>query len=341
MEHVKMSQKAFKTWWLLLILLFFISFVIYYATYVILQSYRGTSKCPDSSKPLCGDRLTSNKWESLNFNISRKMQLFLKMEDFFWREHLSNLALPYGIKSSESLLVKVLAVIGNDELPAKIENPECRTCVVIGNGFAIKNSSLGSTINKYDVVFRLNDAPVRGYEEDVGNKTTMRFFYPESASYNPRLHNEPGTLMVLVPFKPQDLRWLKEILYNEKRVRKGFWKPPPQIWLGDTSKIRVLDPHFLHKTADKLLRIPLQPKSKQPVHPTTGILAVFVALNYCDVVHIAGFGYPNTRSLKHPIHYYGYDTMKSMKNSYHDLNHEAEALKKLEDSKAILNLHQQ
>lgn len=60
---------------------------------------------------------------------------------------------------------------------------------------------------------------MRGYEEDVGNKTTMRFFYPESASYNPGLHNEPGTLMVLVPFKQQDLRWLKEILYNEKRVQ--------------------------------------------------------------------------------------------------------------------------
>lgn len=67
--------------------------------------------------------------------------------------------------------------------------------------------------------FRLNDAPVRGYEEDVGNKTTMRFFYPESASYNPTLHNDPDTLMVLVPFKQQDLRWLKEIIYNEKRVR--------------------------------------------------------------------------------------------------------------------------
>lgn len=69
---------------------------------------------------------------------------------------------------------------------------------------------------------RLNDAPVRGYEEDVGNKTTMRLFYPESASFDPGLHNEPGTLMVLVPFKQQDLRWLKEILYNEKRVQNMF-----------------------------------------------------------------------------------------------------------------------
>lgn len=66
---------------------------------------------------------------------------------------------------------------------------------------------------------RLNDAPVRGFEQDVGNKTTLRLFYPESAVSNPSLHNNPDTLLVLVPFKQQDLRWLKEILYDEKRVR--------------------------------------------------------------------------------------------------------------------------
>lgn len=35
-----------------------------------------------------------------------------------------------------------------------VNSLECRTCVVIGNGFAIKNSSLGNIINKYDVVIR-------------------------------------------------------------------------------------------------------------------------------------------------------------------------------------------
>uniref|UniRef100_A0A3P9NC38 CMP-N-acetylneuraminate-beta-galactosamide-alpha-2,3-sialyltransferase 4 n=1 Tax=Poecilia reticulata TaxID=8081 RepID=A0A3P9NC38_POERE len=306
-----MSQTTAKTWCLRLlpILVFFISFVTYYYSFAVPQS------------------------------ISRQTQLFLKLKDFFWRQHLSKLPLPYGIKGSELLLLKVLAVSSNYDVPAKIENLECRTCAVIGNGFVIKNSSLGSIINKYDVVIRLNDAPVRGYEEDVGNKTTMRFFYPESASSNPALHNDPDTLMVLVPFKQQDLRWLKEIIYNEKRVRKGFWKPPPQIWLGDVSKIRVLDPHFLYQTADKLLKIHSEKGKQIFVHPTTGILAVYVALNYCDVVHIAGFGYPNSNNLWQPIHYYGHDIMKSMKNSYHDLNLEAKALKKLEDSGAILYLH--
>jgi len=31
---------------------------------------------------------------------------------------------------------------------------DCRTCAVIGNGFSLKNTSLGEIINKYDVVIR-------------------------------------------------------------------------------------------------------------------------------------------------------------------------------------------
>ncbi|KAG5269135.1 hypothetical protein AALO_G00198660 [Alosa alosa] len=373
-----MSLKAAKTWCIRLVPLVLL-FVSYYCFNFYLQSNGGTIKAPAPTKSLCEEWMgQGKKWENLNFTITRKTDLFLQLEDFFWRQHLSTLALPYGIKGSESLLLKILAVTANCKMPASIENLDCRTCAVIGNGFAIKNSSLGAAINKYDVVIRLNDAPVRGYEHDVGNKTTLRLFYPESAVYNPSLQNNPDTLLVLVPFKQQDLRWLKEILYDEKRVfcekqhrlltacwslhsqrslpnfmvdseesaawgetvRKGFWKPPPQIWLGKTSQIRVLDPYFLHHTASKLLQIPLNPKGREkPVHPTTGILAVFIALNYCDVVHIAGFGYPEAKNQRQPIHYFGSNTMKSMKDSYHDLDHESQTLRKLEEAGAILYLH--
>ncbi|XP_016369549.1 CMP-N-acetylneuraminate-beta-galactosamide-alpha-2,3-sialyltransferase 4-like isoform X1 [Sinocyclocheilus rhinocerous] len=335
-----MTLKAAKTWFLRLlpVVLFFIC---YYCSQFYFESYGGSGKSPQPTVSLCHNYRLQWKWESLKLNMSRKTELFLKLEDFFWREHLSAEALPYGIKGSELLLLKVLAMTSSYTMPANIESSlDCRTCAVIGNGFSIKNSSLGEIINKYDVVIRLNDAPVRGYEEDVGNKTTLRLFYPESASYNPGIHNDPDTLLALVPFKQQDLRWLKEILYDEKRVRKGFWKPPPQIWLGGASQIRVLDPYFLRLTASKLLQIPLQPHRQQKlVHPTSGILAVFVALNYCDVVHVAGFGYPESRNQKQPIHYYGKETMKSMKNSYHDLNQEALMLKRLEDQGAVLYLH--
>lgn len=105
--------------------------------------------------------------------------------------------------------------------------------------YSIPSSDLTFDLNINGLIslcVRVNDAPVRGYEEDVGNKTTLRLFYPESASFNPNIHNDPDTLLVLVPFKQQDLRWLKEILYDEKRVSPShlffflfFFKPVPDF----------------------------------------------------------------------------------------------------------------
>ncbi|XP_059931495.1 CMP-N-acetylneuraminate-beta-galactosamide-alpha-2,3-sialyltransferase 4 isoform X2 [Gadus macrocephalus] len=255
LDHVK-TLKRKKLWFrLLLVFLFFLSCVTSYFIYPVISSYETS---PNSSMLHCDSLHMQHKWESLHLNISRLSHLFLKAGDFFWQEHPSDQALPYGIKGSEQLLLKILSIINQNE-PEDIDL-ECRTCVVVGNGFSIINTSLGGVIDKHDVIIRLNDAPVRGYEEDVGHKTTMRLFYPESASNNPGLNNNPDTLMVMVPFKQQDLLWLKSIVNNEKRVRKGFWKLPPLIWLGDISKLRVLDPYYFHQTADRLLKIPLPSK---------------------------------------------------------------------------------
>lgn len=46
--------------------------------------------------------------------------------------------------------------------------------------------------------------------------------------------------------------------------------------------------------------------------PTTGLLAITLALHFCDLVHIAGFGYPDSSNKKQTIHYYEQITLKSM-----------------------------
>ncbi|XP_032905829.1 CMP-N-acetylneuraminate-beta-galactosamide-alpha-2,3-sialyltransferase 4-like [Amblyraja radiata] len=270
-------------------------------------------------------------------NFTRNTQLFLTLNDVWWKEKTSPvLDLPYGIKGTEQTINRILAKIHYD-MPESIKRLACKRCVIIGNGFTLKNSSLGEKINNYDVVIRINDAPVRGYEKDVGNKTTLRFFYPESAGLKPEYENNPNTLLVFLPFKQVDARWLSAILYNEKRTSKGFWKPPPLVWEANPSNIRILNPYYIHQAATKLLKIPLKvpPKSLQkPVHPTSGFLAITVALNYCDEVHVAGFGYPITQR-DTPIHYYDKTTMKAMTNSEHNITHEQLFLKKLVDAGAI------
>lgn len=51
--------------------------------------------------------------------------------------------------------------------------------------------------------------------------------------------------------------------------------------------------------------------------PTTGLLAITLALHFCDLVHIAGFGYPDSANKKQTIHYYEQITLKSMAVSIH------------------------
>lgn len=64
---------------------------------------------------------------------------------------------------------------------------------------------------------RLNSAPVKGFEKDVGSKTTLRITYPEGAMQRPEQY-ERDSLFVLAGFKWQDFKWLKYIVYKERVV---------------------------------------------------------------------------------------------------------------------------
>ncbi|XP_049975961.1 CMP-N-acetylneuraminate-beta-galactosamide-alpha-2,3-sialyltransferase 4 isoform X2 [Alexandromys fortis] len=271
-------------------------------------------------------------------NRSREQPIFLQLKDYFWVKTPSAYELPFGTKGSEDLLLRVMAITSY-AIPDSIQSLECRRCVVVGNGHRLRNSSLGSVINKYDVVIRLNNAPVAGYEGDVGSKTTIRLFYPESAHFDPKIENNPDTLLVLVAFKAMDFHWIETILSDKKRVRKGFWKQPPLIWDVNPKQVRILNPFFMEIAADKLLSLPIQQQARKVKQkPTTGLLAITLALHLCDLVHIAGFGYPDAYNKKQTIHYYEQITLKSMAGSGHNVSQEALAIKRMLEMGAVKNL---
>ncbi|ELR58858.1 CMP-N-acetylneuraminate-beta-galactosamide-alpha-2, 3-sialyltransferase 4, partial [Bos mutus] len=162
-------------------------------------------------------------------NYSREQPFFLQLKDYFWVKTPSLYELPYGTKGSEDLLLRVLAITSYS-IPESIQ--------------------------------RLNSAPVAGYEQDVGSKTTMRLFYPESAHFNPKVEDNPDTLLVLVAFKAMDFHWIESILSDKKRVRKGFWKQPPLIWDVNPKQIRILNPFYMEIAADKLLSLPIHQPHK-------------------------------------------------------------------------------
>ena len=48
-----------------------------------------------------------------------------------------------------------------------------KSIVVVGNGMSTIGSGLGSQIDAFDEVARFNHFAIKGYEQDVGTKTTI------------------------------------------------------------------------------------------------------------------------------------------------------------------------
>ncbi|XP_041664184.1 CMP-N-acetylneuraminate-beta-galactosamide-alpha-2,3-sialyltransferase 1-like isoform X2 [Cheilinus undulatus] len=153
----------------------------------------------------------------------------------------------------------------------KLSSYHSRTCAVVGNSGNLKGSRYGPLINYHDVVIRMNTGRVRGYEADVGNKTTHHIMYPESA-----IDLDSTTHLVLFPFKIMDFQWLT------KALTTGFYgrsyMPVRSKIKANKDLVMVVSPSFMkyvHQTW-------LEGKGK---YPSTGFIAVVLALHICDEVN--------------------------------------------------------
>ncbi|XP_070606095.1 type 2 lactosamine alpha-2,3-sialyltransferase isoform X3 [Erythrolamprus reginae] len=248
--------------------------------------------------------------------------------------------LPYGVRNSEMFFKLALSKLESCDLFLEDDSsPPCKKCIVVGNGGILRNKKLGQKIDSYDVIIRMNNGPVIGYEDDVGRRTTFRLFYPESVFSDP-LHYDPETIAVFTVFKRYDLKWLSDLLSGHNIMATHvFWKKPAMKMIYKPNQIRILDPFIIKRTAYELLHFPRKFRNqKRPKHPTTGLIAIAFAFDICTEVHLAGFKY-NLQDKGSSLHYYGNDTMSSMiKNEYHDIIAEQRFLKDLIDRRIVVNL---
>ncbi|XP_026537533.1 type 2 lactosamine alpha-2,3-sialyltransferase isoform X1 [Notechis scutatus] len=306
--------------------------------------------------------LHSNLWTTNSFglsSLSRKhcnfktnVSTFLTMDNFcpflcesnFYDISASRgnnkFELPYGVRRSEMFFQRALSQLERCDLFLEDKSSSsCKKCIVVGNGGILRNKNLGQKIDSYDVVIRMNNGPVIGYENDVGRKTTYRLFYPESIFSDP-LHYDPKTIAVFIVFKRHDLKWLSDLLSGHNIMATNvFWKKPAMKMIYKPNQIRILDPFIIKRTAYELLRFPRKfPRRGRPKHPTTGLIAIAFAFDICTEVHVAGFKY-NLQDPGSSLHYYGNDTMSLMiKNEYHDIDAEQRLLKNLIDQQIVINL---
>ncbi|XP_030061652.1 CMP-N-acetylneuraminate-beta-1,4-galactoside alpha-2,3-sialyltransferase isoform X2 [Microcaecilia unicolor] len=262
--------------------------------------------------------------------FSKPAPMFLDDSFRKWTR-IRNFFPPFGIKGQDNLIKAILSATKEYRLTAALDSLSCRRCIIVGNGGVLANKSLGSKIDEYDVIVRLNSAPVKGFEKDVGSKTTMRITYPEGAIQKLEQY-EKNSLFVLAGFKWQDFKWLKYVVYKEKvlpwregsfHVRgksisasDGFWKSVATHVPREPHEIRILNPYFIQEAAFTFIGLPFNNGLMGRGNiPTLGSVAVTMALHNCDEVAVAGFGY-NMNSPSAPLHYYETIKMSAIKESW-------------------------
>ncbi|NXX04571.1 SIA4C sialyltransferase, partial [Larus smithsonianus] len=202
----------------------------------------------------------------------------------------------------------------------------CQRCIVVSNGYSIHGQRFGKIIDSHHVIIRLNDAPVKEHKKDVGERTSIRLFFPESALPNLLENSDNDTLMVLVPFKPLDFLWLREVLLKtRKKTKVGVWRQPPREWRGNVSQLRILNPYVTYEATYKLLQLNVSSGR----YATTGIIALNLALRMCQEVNIAGFGYPGNHANTTPIHYYNMGHSRKKELFQHSITAERNWLLKM------------
>ncbi|XP_068456943.1 ST3 beta-galactoside alpha-2,3-sialyltransferase 3b isoform X1 [Clinocottus analis] len=252
---------------------------------------------------------------------------------------VTNYLPPFGFKTQERIIDSILTAMKNYGLGEELDSLGCKRCIIVGNGGILFNKSLGSRIDDYDVVVRLNEAPVSGYGKDVGTKTTIRITYPEGAIQKPDNY-EKDSLFVFSAFKPLDFKWLRQMVFKEKlRGTEGFWKSVAHYVPREATEMRILNPYFIQEAAFQFIGLPFNNglMGKGNI-PTLGTVAITMALHNCDEVAVAGFGY-DMNTPHAPLHYYETVKMSAIKESWtHNISKEKEFLRKLVKGNIITDL---
>ncbi|KAI3358342.1 hypothetical protein L3Q82_014779 [Scortum barcoo] len=190
----------------------------------------------------------------------------------------------------------------------------CMTCAVVGNSGNLNGSRYGPLIDFHDIVIRMNHGRTKGYERDVGTKTTHHVMYPESA-----INLDNITHLVLFPFKMYDLEWLIRSFTPAKNGAANTKRR------ANKDLVMILNPAFMKYVHEMWL-------DKKGKYPSTGFMTLVFSLLICDEVNVFGFGADSNGNWNH---YFEILKNKNLKTGPHPGNQEHEIIQTLHEQEKI------
>uniref|UniRef100_A0A3Q1I5E2 alpha-N-acetylgalactosaminide alpha-2,6-sialyltransferase n=1 Tax=Acanthochromis polyacanthus TaxID=80966 RepID=A0A3Q1I5E2_9TELE len=293
----------------------------------------------------CARSVRNSKDESFRRAFLPDIRLFLHKDDISMSKwnRLSHFNNPFGFMEYKyDDVMASVKLIPKPEEPLLLPKPGgdgCVRCAVVATAGILNGSKMGAEIDAHDYVFRMNGAVIEGYEDDVGNRTSvyvhtaysmiasLHFF--KKYGYKAAPHDE-GIKYVMIPEGMRDFQWLKSLTKGEKI-------PPRTYYSGqyDENRFYVLNPDFLRYVRNRFLQSPqLNTSTWSLVRPTNGAFTLFLALHTCDEVSAYGF---ITDDYKKYSNYYMEKDVKTDITFYlnHDYLLEKDVWKELHNSKII------
>ncbi|XP_073723227.1 alpha-N-acetylgalactosaminide alpha-2,6-sialyltransferase 2-like isoform X2 [Misgurnus anguillicaudatus] len=235
-----------------------------------------------------------------------------------------------------------------DDWEQRKSRSQCIRCAVVGNGGILNGSKKGKEIDEHDYVFRVNGAILKGFEEDVGSRTSFYTFstntmrnsmnnYGRLGFRGPPVSNE--TRYIFLPDQDRDYILIRAAATHtviEKGPERS--KIPPKFFGENVTveSFKMYHPDFIRYLRNRFLHSSrLKTYAKKFYRPTTGAVMLLAALHTCDEVDAYGYMTPNWTSFSD--HYYDKKRKPVIFYANHDMQMEMRLWKQLHEA-GLINL---
>jgi len=204
-----------------------------------------------------------------------------------------------------------------------------KSVLLVGNGASIKDSNLGSKIDEFDEIIRINNWKTKLFEKDAGSRTTIW------AMYNPLKcatsfingYREMGLTFDEIKGIVKDINEIWYVCWNPENILYS-WKKNQSI--KDIDIYNRCKRHISIQTSKKIRKV------TNP--PSTGFSLIWILSHMYDKIYIVGFdfaGEMNPNTIYH--HYYGNKLSEVVKSrDIHHMKVEADYVRKqIKENKII------